>query len=230
MNDRQINRIEMAQATRRVLATYSAAWDGTPDTVDDVADLDAHLQGISDAAELQANPTSGVTDVKADLRQRVRTGAVNLAAAVRAYALRRSLTELAGRLSTTATEVDDLRGLDLAKYSTLVVTAAREVADGDDGLVARTSVTQEEIDAQDALDDEFAEALDTPRAAIIAQSRATARIAEHLSALNTLFVDHLDPEVERLATAHPDFARDYRAARTVVNRGRGRGTTADPDA
>ena len=221
MNDNQINRIEMTQATRRVLDQYADAWNATPDTVDDVAALDAHIQAISDAAELQANPTTGVTEVKAALRKSVRDGAVNLAAATRAYALRRGLTELAGRLSATPTEVDDLRALDLAKYSEVVVAAARGVADGDDGLIARTSVSLEEIDGLDALDDQFAEALDTPRAAIIAQSRATARIAEHLSATHTLFTDRLDPEVERLAPAHPDFARDYRAARTVVDRGRG---------
>lgn len=218
MTDEQINRIEMAQATRRVLGTYRTAWEGSLDTVDDVAELDGHIQAINTAAELQAEPTKGVTDVKADLRKRVTKAAVDLAAATRAYAIRRGLTELAGRLDTTASAVRDLRALDLAQYSEVVVAAAREVADGDDGLVARTSVTLEEIDGLDALDDEFAEALDTPRAAIIAQSRATAQIAEHLSATHKLFVDRLDPEVERLAEAHPDFARDYRAARVVVDR------------
>ena len=221
MNDNQINRVEMTQATLRVLDQYRAAWAGSLDTADDVTALENHLATVRDAGRRQADPTEAVTNVKNELRQGVRTSAINLAAALRAYALRRDLTELAGRFAATASEVGDLRDLDLAEYSEMVVAAAQDHADGEDGLLARTSVTAEEIAALDALDDEFADALDTPRAAIIARSRATAQIAEGLSAIHTLFKEHLDPEVARLAAAHPDFNRDYRAARVVVDRGRG---------
>ena len=225
MRDREINRFEMAQTTRRVLDQYRTAWEGTPDTVDDVAALDAHLAAVRDAAQRQADPTTAVTKEKSALRSRVETGAVHLAGAMRTYALRRDRVALADRVALTTTEAGRLRDLALAERSEIVVTAAREHAD--DGLLARTSVTQEEIDALDALDDEFADALDTPRAAIIAKSRATAQIAEHLSAVHRLLDDRLDPEADRLADAHPDFARDYRAARVVVDRGQGRSSDDD---
>ncbi|PAP79364.1 hypothetical protein B1759_13615 [Rubrivirga sp. SAORIC476] len=137
------------------------------------------------------------------------------------------MTELAARNDLTRTEVYALRDFDLAKQSEIVVADARDHLDGEDGLTARQNVPSDEVDALDALDDRFAADLTTPRTAIVARSRATAEIAEHLSAIHRLLRDHLDPAVARLADAHPDFAREYRAARVVVDRGR-RPASDDP--
>ena len=227
MEDRYTNRFEMAKVTLRTLDDHRPAWDAIPDTVDDRDALDALLATVRDAAQRQASPTEAATEVKKELRDDVRKAVLTLAPVVRSWALRRGHTGLAARVHVTSSELHNLRDAALAERSEITVAEARPHLDGDDGLVARTAITAEQVDALDALDDEFAEALDTPRAAIIAKSRATADIAEALSAVSELLSDHLDPAVEALADAHPDFAKAYRAARIIVDRGHG--PTSPPD-
>ena len=219
MTDEQTNRFEMAQTTLGVLDRYRAVWEATPDTADDRDRLAALVDAVRDAAQRQADPTTAATAVKDELREAVRSRVYTLAGALRSWALRRSMTALADRVDVTSSELRALRDAALAERSEIVVAAAREHLDGDDGLAARTAVTTEAVDELDALDDQFAEELGTPRAAIIAKSRATAQIAEALSAAHRLLTDHLDPSVRLYADAAPDFARDYEAARTVVDRG-----------
>lgn len=228
MTDNQTDRFAMAQTTLGVLDQYRAVWEGAPDDVEDRDELEALLATVRRAAQRQADPTKAATQVKDELRTGVRDAAVALAAAVHSWATRRGRADVAARVGATKTEVLAYRDLALAEWSELVTIVAQEHLDGDDGLVARTSVTAEEVAALDALDDQFAAALDTPRAAIIARGRATGDIAAALSRVHRLLTDHLDVVAERHKTTAPEFAKDYAAARNLVSRGRT--PTPDPDA
>lgn len=227
MEDRYTNRFEMAKLTLRTLDDHNAAWAAIPDTADDRDQLEALLSAVRNAAQRQAQPAKAATKAKKELRTQVRTQVLKLAPVARAWALRRGHTALAERLAVTSSELRDLRGTALAERSEITVAEIRPHLDGDDGLVARTAITAEQVDALDALDDEFAQALDTPRAAITARSVATADIAQALSQVHELLTEHLDPAVEALADDHPDFAKAYRAARIIVDRGHG---PSDPEA
>lgn len=221
MNDNQTNRFEMAKATLGVLDGSRPLWEAVPVMVEDRDRLAALLATVRSAARRQADPTRAATAVKDELRDDVRARTYLLASAVRSWALRQGDAGLAARVELTRTDLDGLRDAALAERSEIVVAAARDHLGGDDGLTARQGVTPDEVDALDALDDQFADALSTPRAAIVARSRATAEIAEALAAVHALLRDHLDPMVERFAADAPAFARDYAAARVVVDRGRG---------
>ena len=227
MEDRYANRFEMAKVTLRTLDDHADAWSAVPDTADDRDRLAALVARIRDAAQRQSEPTEAATTLKAELREAVEDAVPVVAGAVRSWALRRGHTDLARRVKVTKSELGDLRASALAERSETVVAAAREHADGDDGVLARTALTAAQLDALDALDDRLADALDTPRAAIIAKSEATAAIATAASAVSELLSDHLDPAVEALADAHPAFAEAYRRARVVVDRGRGPSTPDD---
>ncbi len=228
MEDRYTNRFEMAKLTLRTLDDHNAAWAAIPDTADDRDQLEALLSAVRNAAQRQAQPAKAATKAKKELRTKVRTQVLKLAPVARAWALRRGHTALAERLAVTSSELRDLRGTALAERSEITVAEIRPHLDGDDGLVARTAITAEQVDALDALDDEFAQALDTPRAAIIARGRATGDIAAALSRVHRLLTDHLDVVAERHKTTAPEFAKDYAAARNLVSRGRT--PTPDPDA
>ena len=219
MNDNQTNRFEMAQATLGVLDAHADVWNGIPDAVRHRDRLAALLDGIRDAAQRQADPTEAATEAKAALRTDVWERTYKLAGAVRSWALTRDMADLAARVRAPKTELRKLRDLALAERSELVVQAAREHLAGDDGLEAAAGVTAAEVDALDAADDAFAEALSTPRAAIAEQARATGDIAAGLSAVSALLDDHLDPLVDRFEDDAPDFADAYERARVVVDRG-----------
>ena len=146
----------------------------------------------------------------------------------------RGLARSQARTSAPATAVKaDLRDAALAEYSEVVVAEAREhlpapEADPTTGLGAY-GVTAAFVDELDALDDDFAAALSTPREAIAARKSAGRAIAVATRQAQTLLRKELDPTVDFLAPDAPAFAADYRNARIIVDRGHGPSDPDDPE-
>jgi len=224
MTDRQNAQLSMARATLKALDAHADAWAGIPIMATYRDALDDHVAAIVDAGTRQARPTRAVTAVKDALRTTVRTGVWSLAAALQAWAADAERSDVAAQVDFTESDLSVLGDDDLAEESEIVVALAREhLAD-----LAPYGVVAAEVDALDAADDEFADALDTPRAAIGARSRARSEIATEVAAVRTLLRKKLDPMVDRLSAGQPAFAQEYRSARVIVDR-RGRGS-APPDA
>jgi len=232
MTDAQINRHEMHQAVLLALDAHAEAYAAAPAVAAHRDALAALAARVRTAAQAQARSTRGATATKAGLRDAVADRSWRLAQALGAWARDDDRPDVAGAVGLTRREFNALRDLELAEYSEVVVAEARPhlPADGDDpatGLGAY-GVTAAFVDALDALDDQFAENLATPRDAIAARKGARARIAAAQSEAAALLNDRLDPAVDFLAPDHPDFAQAYRDARLIVDRGVGRGSDTPP--
>ncbi len=227
MNDRQNAQLRMARTTLKAVDTHADAWAAVPimGTYRDALACD--IAAIIDAAKRQARPTKAVTSVKNALRKTVRTRVWSLTTALQSWSANAGRPDVAAQVDVSESDLGALGDDDLAEQSEIVVTLARDNVDA----LAPYGVTLDEVDALDAADDEFALALDTPRAAIGSRSRARAEIAAGIDSVRTLLVDKMDPMVERLAPSQPAFAQEYRSARIIVDR-RGRGSDLpddDPD-
>ena len=223
MTDVQTARFAMHRTVLATLDAHPGARTAAPVLQAHRDALDALVARVREASQRQAEPTSAVTAVKRELRDAVRDRSRRLGQAIAAHAAANSLPDVRARVLIGATEHANLADPDLAEYSEIVVAEAREhlpAPDGDplSGLGAQ-GVTAAFVDELDALDDDLAAALDTPRAAIIARSRATAEIAVALSETSTFLDEQVDPSVAFLAPDHPAFATEYASARIVVDRG-----------
>ena len=233
MTDLQTNRYDMHRAVLGVLDTHADAWTAVPamqDLRDRLADLVAQTRS---AAQAQTRTSEGATAVKADLRDAVADRSWRLAQAVAAWARANDRPDVVAAVTLSAREFAALRDAALADYSEVVVAEARlhlptPEADPTTGLGAY-GVTAAFVDALDALDDEFAAELSTPREAIVARSGATRAIAVATRQAQALLRSEMDPTVAFLAPDAPAFAADYRNARTIVDRGRGPGDPGPDD-
>ncbi|PAP80384.1 hypothetical protein B1759_03025 [Rubrivirga sp. SAORIC476] len=215
MTDRQTDRLDMLRATLTVIDDHADAWAAIPVMARYRDDLSTAIDRVRDAAQRQADPASAVTAVKDQLRTHVRDAAWTLAAALQAWAADTDRPDVAAQADFSPSDLIQLRDAALADQSELIVDLARTHAPD----LADYGVLPPEIDALDALDDQFADALSTPRAAIVARSRATAEIAIEIRNATRLLRASLDPMVARLTASSPDFAREYRTARIIIDRG-----------
>ena len=229
MTDAQINRHEMHKAVLGVLDTHADAWASVPlmqTHRDALADL---VETVRKAARAQGRSSKGATKAKATLRDAVADQSWRLGQALLAWANATDRDDVAAAVLLSRTAFNDLRDAELADYSEIVVAEAREHLDGDDGLTALQGVPAAFVDGLDALDDEFAQALSTPREAIVARKGAGRAIATGVKKAQTLLAKRIDPTVAFLAPDQPRFAEAYRDARIIVDRGHGPTPSDAPD-
>jgi len=225
MTDLQINRHEMHKAVLQALDAHANAWAAVP-AVQTLRDrLDTLVETTRTAAQAQGRSPEGATAAKAALRTGVADRSWRLAQALVAWARATDRPDVEDAIATSRTEFNALRDVALAEYSEIVVAEARQhlPAEGDDpatGLGAQ-GVTAAFVDQLDALDDEFAEDIATPRSAIAARKEAGRALASAIRQAQRLLKNELDPTVDFLAPDHPAFAEAYRNARIIVDRGRG---------
>ena len=233
MTDLQTNRYEMHRAVLGTLDTHADAWAAVP-AMQVLRDrLAAAIDTVRGLARSQARTSAPATAVKADLRDAVADRSWRLAKAIAAWARANDRPDVAAAVTLPAREFGALRDAALAEYSEVVVAEAREhlpapEADPTTGLGAY-GVTAAFVDELDALDDDFAAALSTPREAIAARKSAGRAIAVATRQAQTLLRKELDPTVDFLAPDAPAFAADYRNARIIVDRGHGPSDPDDPE-
>ena len=234
MTDYQRNRHEMHLAVLGVLGTHTDAWAAVPVMQGYHERLDAFVATVREAARVQARGTEGATATKGSLRDEVAGRSRRLGQALAAYARTSGLPDLEAAAYKTASEFQALTDVDLANYSEDVVALARDhlPVEGAD-LASRLGahgVTAAFVDRLDALDDQFAQDLSSPREARVAIKSAGRTIATAVRQAQTLLRREVDPTVAFLAPDQPAFARAYRDARIIVERGRGAGANAEPEA
>jgi len=236
MTDRQRNRHEMHVTVLGVLDAHADAWAAVPAAQKHRDALEALVADTRKAVQDQARSPQGATAAKGSVRDQVARDAWRLGQAIAAWATENDRPDVAGAVVLSRTDFDRLPDATLAEYSEIVVAEAREhlPAEGEDPTtgLGEQGVTAAFVDALDALDDQFARDLATPREAIVDRSRATRALAVAVRDAQRLLKKKLDPTVAFLAPDAPAFADAYRAARIIVDRGTGRGPApdADPDA
>lgn len=232
MTDTQTNRHEMHRTVLGVLDTHADAWAPVPAMQAHRDRLADAVQTVRELARAQAKTSKPATASKGSLRDQVADLSWRLGQAIAAWARANDRPDVAEAVALSRTDFDKLRDTALAEYSEIVVAEARDhlpapEADPTTALGAQ-GVTAAFVDRLDALDDDFARALSTPREAIAARKSAGRAIAVAIRQTQTFLRDQLDPTVVFLAPDAPAFAADYRNARIIVDRGHGP-TPDDPD-
>jgi len=232
MTDLHTNRYDMQRAVLGVLDTHADAWAAVPVMQSYRDRLAAHVEATRQAAQTQSRTSEGATAMKAALRDDVADRSWRLGQALAAWARTAGRPEVAAAVGLSARDFRALRDAALADYSEVVVAEARQHLPGpsDDpatGLGAQ-GVTAAFVDELDALDDDFAAALSTPREAIAARKSATRAISASVAQAQALLADEVDPTVAFLAPDAPAFAQAYRDARIIVDRGRAPSSPDDP--
>ncbi|WP_412060946.1 hypothetical protein [Rubrivirga sp. IMCC45206] len=236
MTDDQTNRHDMHRAVLGVLDTHADAWAPVPAMQDHRDALAGFVETVRQAAQAQAQTSKPATAVKKALRAKVEDRSWRLANAIAAWARANARPDVAAAVTRTRRAFDAFRDAALAEYSEIVVAEAREHLPAPEepatSKLGRYGVTAAFVDELDALDDDYAEALSTPRQAIAATKGAGRAIAVAIKPAQTYLGQEVDPTVAFLAPDMPAFAEAYRNARVIVDRGHGPGpgdTDAPPD-
>ncbi len=211
MTDDQNARLNAYRAVETILDAHPAPLDAVPAAQRTIQSFRDRLDALRTAVRAQADyaPQGAAKDARLDA---LADAAVALSQAVAAWADDTGDLALADQIAFTRSDFTHVRGQDALDRAALVHdTAGAHLAS-----LEEHGVTRDEVEALDALIDDFASAISQPRHAV----------AERVA--NTRAIETLFPEIDRLLACGLDrqvarfhgtpFHDEYRAARRVVDR------------
>ncbi len=170
-------------------------------------------QQIYAMGQLQQQRSAGQTKTKAKLREAMADAVARAASGVRAYADEKGDLELYEIVNVTPAKLKYGAAIDAVNWAERILKAATEhVAD-----LADYGIDQAQLDAVDLAIDEFSAAIGKPREAIIERRSATQSLPELFAAADQ-HLARMDDLTDQLEGDFPEFVRDFRNTRVIVNR------------
>ena len=135
------------------------------------------------------------------------------ASGVRAFADEKDDLELYEIVNVTPAKLKYGAAIDAVNWAERILKAATENV----GDLADYGIDQAQLDAADLAIDGFAAAIGKPREAIIERRSATQSLPELFAAADK-HLARMDDLTDQLEARFPDFVKDFRNARVIVNR------------
>ena len=213
MNNDHANAYSMFLTLQKICDRHRRTWSTHPAFSDLYDHWNAQVTAITLLSPQQGQKTRGLTKRKRHLRRLAATDALEVAKALRTWALKTGEVDLATRLNHSRDSL--LRGRDTAtaERCQAVHAAATEhlPALADYGInPAKLLTLQQSISAYTA-------ALPVPRGTIAEKKRATQQLKETFTTARQLLRDGLDNLLPQFQKTAPDFALEYQAARKIIH-------------
>lgn len=171
------------------------------------ADVQTHSQG-------QAMDTSGPTTQKNIIREQLVLLILKVCSAMLAIATNSSDTLLKMKFNFKKSDFPRMRDQDLYTTASNVYTNALPYTER-----VTPFATSEDIAQVKALADEFFALLPVNRTLTTQGATSTANLHDTIDSIMELITDTIDPLMKPTEFSHPDFYRDYRNARKLVDHG-----------
>lgn len=191
---------------------------------DDFAEFGDVLEGIEELAKAQAEPTTGITQDKRNLRRAMAKAAMAICGPVAAFAAKTSNRELKAKVEFRLSALLGGRDKSSLDKCQAIHTAATSVVDqlGDYNITtANLKALQQKIDAYD-------EILTKPREARASSKTVTQELREAFDEMDELLDERMDNLIEGFRTVDPSFVSDYENARRIGDTGGSRTTKTPP--
>ena len=213
MNNDHANAYSMFLTLQKICDRHRRTWSTHPAFSDLYDHWNAQVTAITLLSPQQGQKTRGLTKRKRHLRRLAATDALEVAKALRTWALKTGEVDLATRLNHSRDSL--LRGRDTAtaERCQAVHAAATEHLPALAGYginPAKLLTLQQSISAYTA-------ALPVPRGTIAEKKRATQQLKETFTTARQLLRDGLDNLLPQFQKTAPDFALEYQAARKIIH-------------
>jgi len=224
MTDGQENKLSMALAVQTVVNNNNSVWNGLPAYVTAFGDLETVIGNIQSIRVNQEKDTKGVTKDKGSVEGDLIEKALEVKAAVSAYATDNNNNTLKEKVNYSPSALKQARDTILRDICQLIHDETNAVISGlaDYGIVAA------DLTELQTLIDAYNDVIAAPREAITNRSTATRELKNLIGQMDVILNDRMDMLMETFKKDHPKFHTQYTNARIIVNLG-GRSTGEQPD-
>ncbi len=219
MNQNQINKFRMGSSVDLALDNHSTLFTESAELVTVHQRLKEQLNQISQLRQIQEADTSGLTQNKSDLRQRLTQRIAQLSAALVAHATTTRNAELKTKATYSKTKLAQAADPVLYDIGVLLVALATPLKEA----LAKYFVTEAEFAEVNSLLSEFKLSIPKRRVATNISKVSTSNIGDMVDAMIKLLNEEIDVLMEPFLYPQPDFYKAYKNARKIVGyHGRGR--------
>ena len=203
----------MYETVLAIVMQNQSNWSSFPAFSSLVGDFSAKLQELENLSLQQGIALPGVTAAKNDLRKKTTEKARVLFGALKAFSLFDGGAELAERVDVTQSDLNRMGNLQFKnQLDALLLLATEHLSE-----LADYGVDQAKIDELQALRDQCAAVLGTPRQAIVDRKTVTKSIRVRVTALDELLKKGFDALMISFKNTVPDFYFHYKSARVIVD-------------
>ncbi len=228
MNKKQVNQINMLQATCLILTTphNAAITAGVPAFTRGLAALQGSLNVLSALGQAQGSPLTGIAMDKERLQRSLVNRTLIVAGAAGACAFEATNHTQAQQFKVSETGLLRLRNTILDDTAQNIHDHAAAMLAADPAKAAEYNLTALSLaDLQSAIT-AYGSTLGTPRAAIATRVATTEAIIAEVTRARLNLKNVLDRLIVPFETTHPAFTAAYHAARKIVDSGNRRATAA----
>ena len=214
MNQSQMNRKNMVEATLSFFDENAAKWQSIAKIGEVKNQLDALIRAIDDAADEQAQSQVTPGKTKLALKRVICEKADIINDLVEVYALMTGKEMLARQMAASTSDLYKLKNDDMLRQVKGIIAAALE---HQDALTADYGLTAEQLTGLQADYDRFSELNGQPREYQIKSAVATLTLEELFTEANNLLANQLDNLMKVFKRRDPTFYNGYLKARMVVD-------------
>lgn len=214
MNQSQINRKHMVEATLSYLDENAALWQSIAKIGEVKNKLNDVSQAIDEAADVQEQSQVTIGKIKTNLKRTMSIKADILNDIVEVYALMNGDEKLAQQMAGSASDLYKMKNDDMLRRVKTIIDATVE---RQDDLVADYGLTAEQVSSLQADYDRFLELNGQPREYRIKSAVATLTLEELFTEANNLLTNQLDNLMKVFKRRNPTFYNGYLKARMVVD-------------
>jgi hypothetical protein len=206
------NRFKMLTTTSSVVLKYKEVWEDHVAFTAGVTALDAQMESIDEQAQIAAG-NSGAANAKRLALAALGKAAEEIIGAVRAYATKNALPEIAAQVDYSPTDF-------IAGKARAVVSRANAVHAAANGVVAALAdfgITPAKLTAFKKKIDAFDGVKTSPRESIVQRKAANELLPTLVRAAVDILNDQLDGLMPQFQDVNPNFYEEYFAARIIVD-------------
>ncbi len=216
----------MFSAVSAYMGNNTTTWNSVKAIGDTVTDLDDGITDINNSAGKQQTPVSGAANAKAQVRHDYEEQILVIASQLSALAEVNGDANLAAQVELTLSALDKLSDDELEETGTRVAGLATTNL----AALADYGILQADVTALTTLTTQFHGIKTAPRTAVVDRSSQTTTLPDKIAGVTSILRNRLDKLMTRFKKSNPEFYAGYLAARVIVDRGGGNGSTPTPPA
>lgn len=214
MDKRSQNKFNMFKVVRQWLADNDAKFSALPGYTETFTQFNNTIDAIADLDLGKSAVVKGVTITKAQARNLLEEGMIEMARIIKVYATFNNNQILLNEIDFTESQ------LGRSSEQLLIVRASKmmEHANGIQPTAEALGLTIERAEALQTAIDTFNQKQTTVRSAIVNRKDAGEQLEAHMDEADDLLKGKLDLLVELSQNTHPDLYNQYKASREIINR------------
>lgn len=203
---------DMYLQVEKVIQKHSSSWTENTAFGSVYANFNEKLAGLQNLSDGQENSLIGVRALKDAKRDQTIGTAMEIVGALKALASVNSSPDLKAHVKIAESQLRFASKQDFLHLVNRILEKANEHS----AELEVFGIDQAKIEALTALRDDVESAINMPRTAMIDRKTFTLKIIERFEELDEILKEQLDTLMLVLKKQHPDFYKDYKGARVVI--------------